>query len=440
MFQPAWPEKKQQEEEADEQPGEDWLQQKDELRQQPGKEGRPQQLWRHDSDDKDELQPGLLTNAGWQERKEKEEHSGQERIKSTPPPPPLPVRPPRPAFHLPVPPRPSPSLAPVSPPPPPASPVLSPLSPPPLSSFSSSGPVHLFPPLPSIAPWSSRHADSLLHRQGSSAPPLLVETVHPPSALSLTPSLPPHPHLSSAAPERAYLRVLLPTLSSSQLEHSLCCRQKSSERKWRFSSSPDRLTKRGNDAYCGKLKLLPMTADGSIFAYDLSDEKGQLAAHIVAQHSRAQQLAETDWSVWAELLGDCVNEVEEGRAGRMLVGGERLTRAEEAQEAGGTAGVGSEGQPHEERRLLSLRVESSGRTVLICDAMTDGKGGGDGQAHRRCLTVDYPLSIFLGFAVVCAVEFSRSMQKERDGDRAQQAQQHTHGLLHSLHSLHSMHG
>ena len=355
----------------------------------------------------DDEQPGLplhLKALPWpSEKKESDDphlcppHSAHHRLQpsptppraASPAPPPLPPRPPKPVVRLAVGaggsprPQPSPPPSPAAPPSPsPPTTARLPASPshPALSSFTAAHELHIFPPLPSIPPLLSPAASAvpLLHRQGSSMPPLIVETVHP--AIDL----------SSAANPRPYLRLLLPPSSPSDPLHALCCRKKSHQPVWRFSVDPDRLTRAKNPHYAGSLTLIPPDPahlSSPLLTFDLCDADDRPAARVVVE--RGRKSGGGGCRVAVEMVAGYGNEVEAGRAGRVLVGGE-------LDDAG----------------LLVLRVEASDRAVLVGEELVEGRRRG---GWRKMVTMDYPLTLFMGFAVLCAVEFSSDVGELRRG-------------------------
>ena len=357
----------------------------------------------HDRDDagdgvEDELQPGLKPAKDWSfEKKEADPARLDVPPKPAPPAPLLPPRPPpRPHYSATrgLSPRPAPSPPPTpSPPPSPRVPVVRSQS---VTASLSTVPAltsaeYVFPPLPSVALWETLDFVPIVMRQGSSVPPVVIETVQPPH------------EGTGITPPRPYLRLLLPfSPSSTDALHSLCCRQKRHAAVWRFSIDPERLTRAHNPFYAGSLIRLDGDgrADSSISAYDLRDADDALAGHIVVSRrtkpthpSQPTPAGGAGWKVWAELLGHhSPNDVEQGRGGRMLVGGEDDATA-----------------------LLQMRVEASDRSVLVREEVSDA-----GSQGRKVLTMDYPLNLLMGFAIVCAVEFSKA--------RAKDATMHTHSL------------
>ena len=371
-----------------------------------------------DGGEEDPYQPGLPRHlkAEWPLPEKKEADPPPYSHRSSPPPvtvqrlqppvPPLPARPVSPSLMPPtLPPRPprpllrlaaglgaqnvggaggSPRPVPSPPPSPaPSAGIHSSPSTPVLSSYAPHTPWHVFPPLPSIPALLSHDSQlPLLHRQGSSMPPLIIETVHP--ALDL----------SSAASPRPYLRLLLPPSSSSDPLHALCCRKKSQQSVWRFSVDPDRLTRAHNPAYAGSLSLVQQSegghGGGQQMTFELFDADDSTVGRVVVERGK-----KGGCRVGVELHTGYSNEVEAGRGGRLLVGGEDETTG-----------------------LLVLRVEASDRSVLIREELAgEGRKGGVGGSGRQCLTLDYPLTVFVGFAIACAVECSTEAGELQRGNR-----------------------
>lgn len=296
----------------------------------------------------------------------------------------------------------TPSFSPVSVAPPPQS--QSQPQPQPFSSYSSqvagSSVAPVFPPLPLVDQWDSVD-NPIWTRQGSSVPPMILEFVPPRHSLSPSASISSLSHsqsqsLSASASDddRPYFRLLFPQ-SLQQKEDVLCCRKKRSQYKWRFSLDNAKMTKRGNDAYVGKMKLKGVT--DHCFHYLLSFADSTPIANILVNHSLQSH------TVRVELLTDDANIVESAKTGRVLHGNYQ----------------------HYVSPLLMLTVSHSQRTVLVCDrvhcngitgtvgavqALTDSKAFAD---SKYSLSIDYPLSILVAFAVIVATESTRMMRDEQ---------------------------
>ena len=87
----------------------------------------------------------------------------------------------------------------------------------------------------------------------------------------------------------------------------LCCRKKSSENKYRFSLDKDKMTKKDNPNYIGKMTCKNDKLDN--FLVTLADQS------VVAQIT----ITNNGHTITCELLNQYLNAQETGKSGRMLV-------------------------------------------------------------------------------------------------------------------------
>jgi len=209
---------------------------------------------------------------------------------------------------------------------------------------------------------SMSHID-LIHRNGLRAPPIVFDVISP-----------------GIDSDRGYFRVLLPQADAMQMESALVARKKSKKNKYRFSLDPNRMTKRNNPSYVGKL-----TGQGSkqnAFSKSLLTlANGQKLARI--EISRVDS-AEPQFDVRVEVLQEDLNLHEQGEEGRMISGFFKPRGSS----------------------LMLLRVGSTGRVVMeatnpyaVPNASLD-----DIPQNKRIFEFDYPLTIFITFAVLVACE------------------------------------
>mmetsp|Transcript_12454 Transcript_12454/g.23855 ORF Transcript_12454/g.23855 Transcript_12454/m.23855 type:complete len:193 (-) Transcript_12454:113-691(-) len=170
---------------------------------------------------------------------------------------------------------------------------------------------------------------------------------------------------------RRFYMLLLPQMSAEQQEHCLCCKRKAKGNKFRFSLDASKITKRGNPSYIGKMK------ESSKGFYEVKLSTNQLVMTI--------RVAGTEVS--AELQHQFLNSVEGGKQGRTIMGN-----------------IQTFVQP-----ILALKVESSNRTIFKLsrpyEATKSAKSGDKAIMNPGTFLLDfnYPLTIFLSFAILCAV-------------------------------------
>ncbi len=112
--------------------------------------------------------------------------------------------------------------------------------------------------------WNAQLHVDLIHRQGVRPPPCVAELCTTPftgsgggsgtasdSALAM----------DGSGGGRAYFRLFVPQTRADQKDEFVCCRKKSSQRKFRFSLDPNRLTKKHNPLYIGKMNMKTVPAE-----------------------------------------------------------------------------------------------------------------------------------------------------------------------------------
>ena len=226
----------------------------------------------------------------------------------------------------------------------------------------------LAPSLPAILPAQCANAMELIHAQGLQCPPLHFHLVKDPEDPNLRP----------------YFSLPLVPLDDNSSPVSLCCRKKMNEDKYRFVIGASNLTKKGNPNYIGK-----MTRIENVFTITLS------TGMVLAEITFAPLL--TKCAVQVKILNRYVNVREIGPGGSIFTGVQML------QVSG---------------PILSLVVESANRPVLeIYDSQQFGKIADKEPLHassvdtargldvnaRYVADFDYPMTIFLVFAILCAL-------------------------------------
>jgi hypothetical protein len=280
---------------------------------------------------------------------------------------------------------------------------------------------------------------SLIERQGLGAPPLFFETC-------------------IDEERRKYFRTLLPQENAEQAESCLCCRKKSKSNKFRFSLDPGKMTKKNNPNYVGKMTMttpappLPATAGAApapappaasdpkasssqfVLSLSLKNQVDVACIRIVSSFGKH--------TVTVLLLNQYLNLLESGAPGRLLTGTYHIYAAPQL--------------------ILRIDTETASRTVMEVNKLTptlaplsftplqhritltraatpaaateSGKGAaagasvpvpvsapGSGSSRSstlakpqipedttKCLVhFDYPLTMFLAFAITCAVEAHR---------------------------------
>jgi hypothetical protein len=204
-----------------------------------------------------------------------------------------------------------------------------------------------------IVEWETIGHVDLIHRQGLSPPPLVFETVRDPT--------------------RPYFRMFLPQASANQKESCIYCRRKRKEDVYRFSLDPNKLTKRKNPAYVGSM-VIDAEDSTRLMVYNKAET---LVADIRVSSTTFKK------NVTVFLLNEYLNLYEKGAAGRVFTGI-----------------VNAYIQP-----MLALKVERSERVILQILNPTDvADPTAVSQPNRYIVEIDYPLTILLSFAIVCAVE------------------------------------
>lgn len=191
------------------------------------------------------------------------------------------------------------------------------------------------------------------HRQGLKAPPLVFKVCRDKEG-------------------RRFYMLLLPQVNAEQQEHCLCCRRKAKGNKFRFSVDQSKMTKKNNPNYIGKMK---------------EQRRGLYEVHL-RTHMLIMTIKISDNEVSAELQNQFLNSVELGRQGRTIRGN-----------------VQTFVQP-----MLALKVESSKRTILkvsrpfeIKEVSQPRTSSDINQIDTYLVDFDYPMTIFLSFAVLCAM-------------------------------------
>jgi len=161
-------------------------------------------------------------------------------------------------------------------------------------------------------------------------------------------------------------------VNAEQQEHCLCCRRKAKGKKFRFSLDESKLTKKNNPNYIGKMKE---RKPGLYEVY--------LRSNVLVMTIR---IAENEVS--AELQNQFLNSVERGKSGRTMRGIVQIFV-----------------QP-----MLALKVDSSKRTILkvsrpfeMKEVAETGTPQEVNQEGTYLVDFDYPMTIFLSFAVLCAI-------------------------------------
>ena len=214
--------------------------------------------------------------------------------------------------------------------------------------------------------WANLSHVELIHRQGLKAPPMVFE--------------------KTGRLDRTFYQLFLPQTASSQKESVLCCRKKSAENKFRFSLDPNVMTKKDNPAYVGKMSCKSAALDD--FNITLAD--GVVIANVTISSDVGKR------SISCELLNQYLNAQESGRGGRTLNGTIQIYM-----------------QPY-----IALAVESSRRAVLSVYNPNESdatKASNLNIDYREKLIVeqDYPLSVFLSFAIVCAAFANKAAIQEQ---------------------------
>jgi len=183
---------------------------------------------------------------------------------------------------------------------------------------------------------------------------------------------------------REYFRLLIPPVFAAQEVLSLCCRLKSKSmkrrrNKFRFSADEHRLEKRENPSYLGKMKVTKRRKQQFVhFAVTLPDDTKLCAIKIIVQPNKSHFVSVALLSEGNDIENDSVMK---GTIARFV-------------------------EP-----FLNLRVEASKRTVLnitncvncieheLGDALQKSKN----IKNVQMVDIDYPLSIFMAFAIGAAV-------------------------------------
>jgi hypothetical protein len=220
-----------------------------------------------------------------------------------------------------------------------------------------------------IATWDSISHVNIIHRQGLNAPAVIFQ------------------RKEQKQEQRSYFELLLPQTSANQQEMFLCCRQKTTGRAkaFRFSYDPEKMHKRKNPSYIGSM-VCPVDNPN---LYEVLLQAGRHEVKIASIVIRTEI---GKHHVAVELLNQYLNLHEKGRPGRMM-----------------------DGKYHRYiQPCLALSVSSSKRVVLELTKPFSGllEAGDDAQNAKYMIDFDYPLTIFLSFAISCAVSFSKLESQE----------------------------
>jgi len=218
--------------------------------------------------------------------------------------------------------------------------------------------------IPSFYPFiPSPNGTNLIHFRGSSPPLCTMQTVHRGS-------------------KREYHRLLIPPIYDGQTELVLCCRKKRNGTKFRFSTDEQRMEKKKNPHYVGKMKVTEWKKGQYVMmTLTMNDEKNVAAIKMVI---------EPNGSHFMEIMlcsGDNLVEVEKDR--NVLKGSiHRFVSPK-----------------------LSLRVAASQRIVMkvvecvssIDREMANPMTRSSEISNVQMIDFDYPLSIFVSFAIASAM-------------------------------------
>jgi hypothetical protein len=256
----------------------------------------------------------------------------------------------------------------------------------------------------------------LIHKSGSSAPTLLFELCN-----------------SHSAVDRSYFRLFLPQTNSTQQCTFLCCRKKSKQNKWRFSLNDNNMGKKNNPDYEGKMTLengnfgaekgQNCVAAETVCHFLLSSRSNQPCARISVSNKLGKH------SVSVQIIGDYVkNNVEITKNGLKFTGNYNsyvqplLTLSIEARRTNSVLLSSA---------ALTISKNYVGRTVLqvskiaqkfnssVSSSNNSGIAESGGALSpntvndgRYVIEFDYPLTIFLTFAILCALESYRLLHQQ----------------------------
>eukprot|EP01083_Nonionella_stella_P020139 55826_1 len=213
---------------------------------------------------------------------------------------------------------------------------------------------------------SDQSEPELIHFAGSSSPICTFQIMYP-------------------SDQRQYFRMLIPPFYPNQTVSLLCCRKKKNMDKFRFSTDEFQMEKRNNSHYVGKMKVIKKAKNKFVtFRLTMKNKQNACLIKINVNPPNNSHMCEVQLSTNDNLIE--------------------------------TNGIAMKGTINNfVAPKLTLSVSSSNRTVLnITDCMncienvlqkqpTMFKPKSNRISDVQTIDFDYPLSIFLAFAITCAV-------------------------------------
>ena len=217
--------------------------------------------------------------------------------------------------------------------------------------------------------------DMLIHSRGISPPVCVFQTILPKNI---------------KIDDRMYYRLIIPNIIENQRVNVICCRKKRKKEKYRFSTDELNLQKRGNKNYVGKMKLIEKNKKYITYLVTLKDYNQIATIKIEIKnnvHCIEVKLLDYMDNLYEEKIQNNDHKIMTGIVQTFM-------------------------QPQ-----LKLLIQSSKRIVLELKSYKDITtilNNNNIYNENLIIDFDYPLSMFLSFAIICALKSRKNYLKNNN--------------------------